>query len=118
MKIIRRASKVAPVMKRISIVVISIFGFVGLGLSPAQAVDERVIDIVTVSWAGSTTPPATVDQLAVLVNTEVNKSWKSFTTLVGDSKDRSISLLPVKLLQHRLCLILGWHVRALRRWIL
>lgn len=88
----------APVMKRISIVVISIFGFVGLGLSPAQAVDERVIDIVTVSWAGSTTPPATVDQLAVLVNTEVNKSWKSFTTLVGDSKDRSISFVAGKTL--------------------
>ena len=75
MKILRRASKVTPVIKRISILLISTVGFVGLGLSPAQAVDQRVIDIVTVSWAGSTTPPATVDQLAVLVNTEVNKSW-------------------------------------------
>ena len=98
MKILRGASKVAPVIKRISIVLISIFGFVGLGLSPAQAVDQRVIDIVSVSWAGSTTPPATVDQLAVLVNTDVNKSWKSFTTLVGDTKDRSISFVAGKTL--------------------
>ena len=81
MKILRGASKVTPVIKRISILLISTVGFVGLGLSPAQAVDQRVIDIVSVSWTGSTTPPATVDQLAVLVNTEVNKSWKSFTTL-------------------------------------
>ena len=98
MKILRGASKVTPVIKRISILLISTVGFVGLGLSPAQAVDERVIDIVSVSWAGSTTPPATVDQLAVLVNTEVNKSWKSFTTLVGDTKDRSISFVAGKTL--------------------
>ena len=88
----------APVIKRISIFLISVVGFVGLGLSPAQAVDQRVVDIVSVSWAGSTTPPATVDQLAVLVNTEVNKSWKSFTTLVGDTKDRSISFVAGKTL--------------------
>ena len=91
MKILRGASKVAPVIKRISIVVISIFGFVGLGLSPAQAVDERVIDIVSVSWAGSEALPAGVEKLATLVNTEVNTSWKSFTTLKGDTKDRTIS---------------------------
>ena len=98
MKISRGASKMAPVIKRISIVTLSIFGFVGLGLSPAQAVDERVVDIVSVNWAGSVPLPASVEQLAGLVNTEVNASWKSFTTLYGDTKDRRISFVAGKIL--------------------
>ena len=98
MKILRGASKVAPVIKRISIFIVSIFGFVGLGLSPALAIDERVVDIVAVNWIGSAPLPANVDQLAVLVNNDVNKSWKSFTTLVGDMQDRTISFIAGKTL--------------------
>ena len=101
MKILRGAYKVSPVtdkraarktlhVKRTSIFVALSFCFVGLGLTPALAVDERPIDIVTVSWTGSTPTPATGDQLAELVNTQVNKSWRSFTTLIGDTKDRTI----------------------------
>lgn len=109
MKILRGAYKVSPVnskgaakntvhVKRTSLLVALSFGFVGLGLTPAIAVDERTIDIVTVSWAGSAPTPATGDQLAELVNTQVNKSWRSFTTLVGDTKDRSISFVAGKVL--------------------
>ena len=98
MKIIRGASKVAPMIKRISIFIASIVGFVGLGLTPALAVDERVVDIVSVSWSGSAPLPASVDELAVLVNTEVNTSWKSFTTLVGDTQDRTVSFITGKTL--------------------
>ena len=100
MKILRGAYKVSPVtdkcaarnavqIKRTSIFVALSFCFVGLGLTPALAVDERPIDIVTVSWTGSAPTPATGDQLAELVNTQVNKSWRSFTTLIGDTKDRT-----------------------------
>ena len=109
MKILRGAYKVTPVMdkrsarnmqriKRTSLLTALSFCFVGLGLTPALAVDERVIDIVTVSWAGSAPVPATGDQLATLVNTEVNKSWRSFTTQVGDTKDRTISFVAGKVL--------------------
>ena len=109
MKILRGAYKVSPVnskgaakntvhVKRTSLLVALSFGFVGLGLTPAIAADERTIDIVTVSWAGSAPTPATGDQLAELVNTQVNKSWRSFTTLVGDTKDRSISFVAGKVL--------------------
>lgn len=80
-------------MKRIAFFVALTIGFSAFGLTPALAVDERVIDIVSVSWAGSAALPASVDQLAVLVNTEVNKSWKSFTTLYGDTKDRTVSFI-------------------------
>ena len=34
------------------------FGFLSLGLAPAYAVDERVIDVVEVTWAGA---PFTLD---------------------------------------------------------
>jgi hypothetical protein len=46
MKILPGASKETFVRKRISLFIAVLFGFVGLGLSSALAVDERVIDIV------------------------------------------------------------------------
>ena len=60
------------VIKRTALLLTLTVGFAGLGLTPALAVDERVIDIVSVSWAGSAPLPANVTQLAVTVNTEVN----------------------------------------------
>ena len=85
-------------MKRIASFVALIFAFAGVGLTPAIAVEERLIDIVSVNWAGSAQPPATVDQLATLVNTEVNAGWKRFTTFVGDTNDRTISFVAGKVL--------------------
>ena len=85
-------------IKRTALLLTLTVGFAGLGLTPALAVDERLIDIVSVSWAGSAPLPANVSQLAVTVNTEVNKSWKSSTVLIGDSKDRSVSFLVGKTL--------------------
>ena len=86
------------VIKRTALLLTLTVGFASLGLTPALAVDERIIDIVSVSWAGSAPLPANVTQLAVTVNTEVNKSWKSNTVLIGDSKDRAVSFLVGKTL--------------------
>ena len=85
-------------IKRTALFLALTVGFAGLGLTPALAVDERIIDIVSVSWAGSAPLPANVTQLAVTVNTEVNKSWKSSTVLIGDLKDRAVSFLVGKTL--------------------
>ena len=90
--------KIVSMRKRIAIGVVLLCGFAGLGLTPALAVDERVIDIVSVSWAGSAPLPISVDQLSLVVNTEVNASWKSFTTLVGDTQDRSVSFVSGRVL--------------------
>jgi len=81
----------STVRKRLSIFVALTIGFVGLGLTPALAVDERVIDIVSVNWAGSAAIPVTVAQIATAVDTDVNARWKSYTTLVGAPTDRTIS---------------------------
>ncbi|MDO8646085.1 MAG: hypothetical protein Q7R42_05855 [Candidatus Planktophila sp.] len=85
-------------MKRIALVTAALFGLATLGLTPAFAVDERVIDIVSVSWAGAAPLPSDVKALEILVNTKVNASWKSFTTLNGDTRDRAISFVAGKTL--------------------
>jgi hypothetical protein len=98
MKIPPGASKVTFVKKRLSLFTAFLFGFVGLGLSPALAVDERVIDVVAVTWAGAVAPAGDVNVVAKAINTEVNSDWKKFTTLYGDTKDRTISFVSGKLL--------------------
>jgi len=85
-------------MKRVAFITSALFGFATLGLTPAVAVDERVVDIVSVSWTGAAPLPAGVKDLEKLVNTEVNASWKSFTTLAGDTRDRTISFVAGKVL--------------------
>ena len=99
MKIVRGASKVSAVRKRISIFVVLIFGIVGLGLTPAIAVDQRVVDIVSVTWTGAVPLYATVNEIADAVNTEVNSDWRKFTNMYGDTKDRTISFVSGALLQ-------------------
>ena len=77
--------------KRLSIFVVFVFGFVGLGLTPALAVDERVIDVVSVNWTGSAALPVSVNEIARTIDSDVNARWKSYTTLVGAPTDRTIS---------------------------
>jgi hypothetical protein len=106
MKILRGASKVALVKKRVSLFVAILVGFIGLGLSPAFAIDERVIDVVEVTWAGAPAPAGDVNVVAKAIDTEVNADWKKFTTLYGDTKDRTISFISGKLMGIMLICIL------------
>ena len=57
MKILRGASRVTPVKKRLSLFTAILFGFVVLGLSPALAVDERVIDVLSLIHISEPTRP-------------------------------------------------------------
>ena len=83
MKIVRGASKVSFVKRRISIFTAILFGFVALGFSPALAVDERVIDVVEVTWAGAPAPAGDAKKVASVIDTEVNADWKKYTTMYG-----------------------------------
>ena len=75
---------------RLKSIVISLFLIVGI--SPAaQAADVRVIDIAQITWNGATAPIVSTNEIASAITNEVNPNWISFTTLVGDPKDRSIS---------------------------
>ena len=93
------------VKKRLALFTAILFGFVGLGLSPALAVDERVIDVVAVTWAGAGAPAGDVNAVAKVINSEVNDDWKKFTTLYGDTKDRTISFTTGKVLAEPISLV-------------
>ncbi len=95
----------APVKKRFSLFIAILFGFVGLGLSPALAVDERVIDVVAVTWAGAGAPAGDANEVAQVINSEVNSDWKKFTTLYGDTKDRTISFVSGQVLAAPISLV-------------
>ena len=82
-----------------------VFAFVSLGLVPAYAVDERVIDVVSVTWAGASAPAGDVNDVAKVIDTEVNSDWKKFTTLYGDSKDRTISFVSGRVLPEPISLV-------------
>ena len=66
----------ALVKKRFSLFVAILVGFIGLGLSPAFAIDERVIDVVEVTWAGADAPAGDAKKVASVIDTEVNADWK------------------------------------------
>jgi hypothetical protein len=84
---------------RIAVITAVVCAITGVGLSPAMAVDVRVIDIVTVTWPGAPALPADANKIATLINTEVNADWKKFTTLYGDPTDRTISFVSGKILE-------------------
>ena len=83
---------------RLTLIFVAVFGFVSIGLAPAYAVDERVIDIVEVTWPGAEAPVGNATKLANVVDVEVNSDWKKFTTLYGDTKDRVVSFKTGKVL--------------------
>ena len=92
------------VKKHLSLFIAILVGFVGLGLSPAFAIDERVIDVVAVTWAGADAPAGDAKKVASVIDTEVNADWKKFTTLVGDTKDRVVSFTSGKVLSEPISL--------------
>ena len=62
--------------KRVSIFIAIVFAFASLGLAPAYAVDERVIDVVAVTWNGAATALSNPKTIAGVIDTEVNADWK------------------------------------------
>ena len=67
--------------KRISVFSAIVFAIVSVGLAPAYAVDQRVIDVVEVTWAGAAAPAANAQGIAKIIDTEVNSDWLKFTTM-------------------------------------
>jgi hypothetical protein len=91
-------SSQSQLRNRLTLIFAAVFGFVSIGLAPAYAVDERVIDIVEVTWPGAEVPVGNATKLANVVDVEVNSDWKKFTTLYGDTKDRVVSFKTGKVL--------------------
>jgi hypothetical protein len=58
--------------------------------APAEALDNRVIDIVSVSWNRSTSLPGTIEDAQKEIETKVGPLWRDLTTIYGDPEDRRI----------------------------
>jgi hypothetical protein len=93
------ASRVSHVKSKLAAFVAIVIGFVSFGLAPAYAVDERVIDVVEVTWAGAPAPAGDAKKVASVIDTEVNADWKLFTTMFGDTKDRTVSFKTGRVLE-------------------
>ena len=85
--------------KRLSSLIAIVIAFVSMGLAPAYASDERVIDVIQVTWNGATAPIGDAKTVAGVVDTEVNADWIRYTTMVGATSDRSISFKTGKVLE-------------------
>ena len=91
--------------KRLPSFIAIVIAFVSVGLSPAYAVDERVIDVVAVTWNGAVTALSNPVTVAEVIDKEVNVDWKKFTTMVGATTDRTISFKTGKVLDSPITLV-------------
>jgi hypothetical protein len=91
--------------KKLSISLAIVFATASWGLTPAYAVDERVIDVVAVTWNGAATALSNPATIAGVIDTEVNADWKKFTTMVGATTDRTISFKSGKVLDTPITLV-------------
>ena len=66
--------------------------FLLVGMAPAvQAADVRVIDVAQITWNGASEPSSSISDVVSVIQNQVGPSWTSFTTLQGDTRDRTIS---------------------------
>ena len=64
-----------------------------IGLPAASALDERIIDVVSVNWSGSQQASVSPSDIASSISTKVAPQWKALTTFKGDSRDRSVKFI-------------------------
>ena len=93
------------VKSRLAAFVAIVISLISFGLSPAYALDERVIDVVEVTWNGAAALPGNAKAVAGVIDTEVNTDWKKYTTMVGDDGSRTVSFKSGKILEAPIQLI-------------
>jgi len=76
-----------------------------MGLSPAYAVDQRVIDVVEVTWPGAAAPAGDAAAVAKVIDKDVNADWLKFTAMFGDTKDRGVSFKTGQVLKEPIGLV-------------
>jgi hypothetical protein len=74
-------------------VVVLIFALVSTWITQiyAFAADVRVIDIARITWSGAAEPAVSTTDIVNSINNTVRPNWSNFTTLQGDTRDRSVS---------------------------
>ena len=93
------------VRKPVSTFIAVLVALVSLGLAPAYAVDERVIDVVSVTWPRAGVLAGDVNKIASVIDTEVNADWIKFTSMYGAVSDRAISFKTGQILKDPISLL-------------
>jgi hypothetical protein len=91
--------------KRLSLFIAIVIAFVSVGLSPAYAVDQRVIDVVEVTWPGAVAPVGNGAAVAKVIDKDVNADWLKFTAMFGDTRDRGVSFKTGQVLKEPIGLV-------------
>ncbi|NDA81440.1 MAG: hypothetical protein EBX92_10085, partial [Actinobacteria bacterium] len=107
-----RSTTVPSVHQRLGKAVVCLLSLVLVvaPLAPAYAVDERPIDVVSVTWFGASAPKVSVLDIQNAITSEVSPQWKRMTTFTGAPKDRSVTFIngsalntPISLTQPMRC---------------
>jgi hypothetical protein len=56
----------------------------------AQAIDQRVIDVVSVTWTGAGAQPGSVGDIQNQIESDVKPRWKELTTINNNPNDQVI----------------------------
>ena len=98
-------SSQSQLRNRLTLIFAAVFSFVSIGLAPAYALDERVIDVVEVTWNGAAALRGDSKVVAEVIDKEVNADWKKYTTMVGDDGARTVSFKAGKVLDKPITLV-------------
>ena len=82
-----------------------------IGLAPAaQGSDTRYLDVAQITLSGAKTPEVSSADVVNSIQSQVTPNWRSFTSLEGDSRDRSVTFAlgrtlesPIRLTSAMLC---------------
>jgi hypothetical protein len=56
-----------------------------------SAADTRYLDVAQITWSGAKTPDVSSADVVNSIQSQVTPNWRSFTSLEGDSRDRSVT---------------------------
>jgi hypothetical protein len=75
-----------------------------------SAADTRYLDVAQITWSGAKTSEVSSADVVNSIQSQVTPNWRSFTSLEGDTKDRSVTFAhgrtlesPIRLTSAMLC---------------
>lgn len=76
---------------RLLALIVLLFTFFSSLTYGASASENRLIDIVSITWSGAPNIQTRMSEIEQSINREVNSAWRSFTKIEGDTKGREIN---------------------------
>ena len=64
-----------------------------IGSSPSFAIEQRVIDVASITWNRAGNLPGSVNDIKSQIDSVVSPLWKQLTTVYGDPTDKRIEFV-------------------------